>query len=56
MIGAFALSNNLFIIAIGLGVGAMFVRSLTIMLVERETLLLIVTWSTGPSMQSSRWP
>jgi hypothetical protein len=38
VIGAFALSNNLFIIAIGLGVGAMFVRSLTILLVERETL------------------
>jgi hypothetical protein len=38
VIGAFALSNNLFIIAVGLGVGAMFVRSLTIMLVERETL------------------
>jgi hypothetical protein len=38
VIGAFALSNNLFIIAIGLGVGAMFVRSLTIVLVERETL------------------
>jgi hypothetical protein len=38
VIGAFALSNNLFIIAIGLGVGAMFVRSLTIMLVERGTL------------------
>jgi hypothetical protein len=38
VIGAFALSNNLFIIAIGLGVGAMFVRSLTIMLVERQTL------------------
>ena len=38
VIGAFALSNNLFIIAIGLGVGAMFVRSLTIMLVEHETL------------------
>lgn len=38
VIGAFALSNNLFIIAIGLGIGAMFVRSLTIMLVERETL------------------
>ena len=38
VIGAFALSNNLFIIAIGLGVGAMFVRSLTIMLVELETL------------------
>jgi hypothetical protein len=28
VIGAFALSNNLFIIAIGLGIGAMFVRSL----------------------------
>ena len=38
VIGAFALSNNLFIIAIGLGIGAMFVRSLTIMLVEQETL------------------
>lgn len=38
VIGAFALSNNIFIIAIGLGVGAMFVRSLTIMFVEKETL------------------
>ena len=38
VIGAFALSNNLFIIAIGLGIGAMFVRSLTIMLVEKGTL------------------
>jgi hypothetical protein len=38
VIGAFALSNNLFIIAIGLGVGAMFVRSLTIMLVDQGTL------------------
>jgi uncharacterized protein len=38
VIGAFALSNNLFIIAIGLGIGAMFVRSLTIMLVQKGTL------------------
>ena len=38
VIGAFALSHNIFIIAIGLGVGAMFVRSMTIMLVEKETL------------------
>jgi uncharacterized protein len=38
VIGAFALSNNIFIIAIGLGIGAMFVRSLTIMFVEKETL------------------
>ena len=38
VIGAFALSNNLFVIAIGLGIGAMYVRSMTIMLVERGTL------------------
>jgi uncharacterized protein len=38
VIGAFALTNNLFVIAIGLGVGAMFVRSLTVMLVEEHTL------------------
>ncbi|TGD66370.1 DUF475 domain-containing protein [Tabrizicola sp. WMC-M-20] len=38
VIGAFALSSNLFIIAIGLGIGAMYVRSMTIMLVERGTL------------------
>lgn len=38
VIGAFALTSNLFVIAIGLGVGAMFVRSLTVMLVEEKTL------------------
>lgn len=38
VIGAFALSNNLFIIALGLGIGAMFVRSMTVMLTERGTL------------------
>jgi len=38
VIGAFALTTNLIIIAIGLGIGAMFVRSLTIMLVEQGTL------------------
>ncbi len=38
VIGAFAVTNNLFIIAIGLGIGAMFVRSLTIIMVERGTL------------------
>ena len=38
VIGAFALTNELFIIALGLGVGAMFVRSLTILLVDRGTL------------------
>jgi hypothetical protein len=38
VIGAFALTTNLAIIAVGLGIGAMFVRSLTIMLVEKGTL------------------
>lgn len=38
VIGAFALTNNLFVIALGLGIGAMFVRSLTVMLVDKGTL------------------
>ena len=38
VIGAFALTTNLVIIAIGLGIGAMFVRSLTILLVDKGTL------------------
>lgn len=38
VIGAFALTQNIFLIAIGLGIGAMFVRSLTLMLVEKNTL------------------
>ncbi len=38
VVGAFAITNNLFIIMIGLGVGAMFVRSLTIMLVAKGSL------------------
>lgn len=38
VIGAFALSNDIFIIMIGLGIGAMFVRSLTLYFVEKKTL------------------
>lgn len=38
VIGAFALTNNLIIIAIGLGIGAMFVRSMTIFLVKKGTM------------------
>jgi len=38
VIGAFALSSNIFIIMIGLGIGAMFVRSLTLYMVEERTL------------------
>jgi len=36
VIGAFAITKELLVIAIGLGVGAMFVRSLTVLLVEQE--------------------
>lgn len=38
VIGSFAVTNNLFIIAIGLGIGALFVRSLTYLMVEQGTL------------------
>ena len=36
--GAFALTENLLIITLGLGAGAMFVRSFTLLMVERGTL------------------
>jgi hypothetical protein len=38
VIGAFALSKNIYIIMIGLGIGAMFVRSLTLYFVGQGTL------------------
>jgi len=38
VIGAFALSSNIFIIMIGLGIGAMFVRSLTLYMLKQKTL------------------
>lgn len=38
VIGAFALSNNMIVIALGLSIGAMFVRSMTIHLVQQGTL------------------
>lgn len=38
VLGAFALSNDVILIAIGLGIGAMFVRSLTLVIVETKTL------------------
>lgn len=37
VLGALALTNNIFIMAIGLGIGAMFVRSLTILMVDKGT-------------------
>lgn len=38
VIGAFAVSNNVVIIATGLGLGALFIRSLTVYLVKKGTL------------------
>jgi hypothetical protein len=38
VIGAFALSNNMVVIALGLSIGAMFVRTMTLVLVEQGTL------------------
>lgn len=38
VVGAFALSSNIYIIMIGLGVGAIFVRSITLFLVRKGTL------------------
>ncbi len=38
VLGAFAFSKDIVIIGVGLGIGAMFVRSLTIMLVEKQVL------------------
>jgi len=38
VIGAFALSSDIFIIMIGLGIGAMFVRSLTLYMLKQKTL------------------
>jgi hypothetical protein len=38
VIGAFALSSDIFVIMIGLGIGAMFVRALTLFMLEKKTL------------------
>jgi hypothetical protein len=38
VVGAFAVTTSLFIITIGLSIGAMFVRSLTMLIVDRGTL------------------
>jgi len=38
VVGAFAITQNIFIIAAGLGIGAMYIRSLTVFLVRQGTL------------------
>lgn len=47
VVGAFALSSNLFIIATGLGIGAYFVRALTLYFVEQKTLVKFVYLEHG---------
>ena len=47
VLGAFALSKDIVIITIGLSIGAMFVRSLTLMLVEKKTLKQYIYLENG---------
>ena len=47
VIGAFALTTNLLIIVVGLGIGAYFVRALTLYFVEQKTLTELVYLEHG---------
>ena len=47
VLGAFALSKDIVIIMIGLGIGAMFVRSFTVMIVEKQTLKQLIYLEHG---------
>lgn len=47
VIGAFALTSNLFIIMIGLGIGAYFVRSMTVYFVKENTLTELIYLEHG---------
>ncbi len=47
VIGAFAITDNLFLIALGLGIGAFFVRSLTIKMVDTGSLEELVYLEHG---------
>ncbi|PWU15629.1 MAG: hypothetical protein C5B49_11530 [Bdellovibrio sp.] len=47
VVGAFAISSQLPLIALGLGIGAMFVRSLTLLMVDRGTLETFVFLEHG---------
>lgn len=47
VLGSFAISKDIIIITIGLAIGAMFVRSLTLLLVEKKTLKTYLYLSSG---------
>jgi hypothetical protein len=53
VVGAFAISNDIFVIATGLGIGAMYIRSLTVYLVRSAS---TPTWSTVRITRSVPWP
>lgn len=47
VVGAFALTSNLLIIVVGLGIGAYFVRALTLYFVQKKTLMQLVYLEHG---------
>jgi len=47
VVGAFAITNQLILIVVGLGIGAYFVRSITLYLVRRRTLEALVYLEHG---------
>jgi hypothetical protein len=47
VLGAFAITNSLFVIAAGLGIGAMYIRSMTVFLVHKGTLKNYVYLENG---------
>lgn len=47
VVGAFTLTSELLIIVVGLGIGAYFVRSFTVLLVEKKTLATLVYLEHG---------
>ena len=51
VVGAFAITKDVVIIMLGLGAGAMAVRSLTVYLVKKETLKELVLLSSQISRQ-----
>lgn len=56
VIGAFAIGQNVLIIVAGLGIRALFVRSMTVQLVRREHWCSTATSSTALPGRSTQWP
>ena len=56
VIGAFAITNDVVIIMLGLAIGAMFVRSMTVYLSRRARSTSTCIWNMAPIMRSVSWP